>query len=99
MSKFDRLLTLVHPLAEGGDWLMFDDMAIRGGVNRRTAGRMRDVVVRYFNLEVRTDNKRHKRLLIPARLCSTYTRLAVAKAPEAPRGFMRKRLEAEAVEP
>lgn len=79
MGKLDRLLALVHALAESGDGLTLDDMAERLAVNRRTAERMRDVIAMHFDLEVRTDDERRKRFLIPDRLRRAYTRPSAAE--------------------
>ncbi len=40
MAKLDRLLTLVHCLADSGEGLTLDEMAETLGVNRRTAERL-----------------------------------------------------------
>ena len=53
MAKLDRLLALVHALAESPDGLTLDEMADHLGVNRRTAERMRDVIALHFDLEAR----------------------------------------------
>jgi len=73
MGKLDRLLALIHALAESIDGLTLDDMADRLGVNRRTAERMRDVIARHFDLDVRIDD-RHKRFFIRDSLRRVYTR-------------------------
>lgn len=78
MAKLDRMLALVHALAESADGLTLDEMADRLGVNRRTAERMRDVIARHFELEERPDD-RHKRFFIRESLRRVYTRPTAAE--------------------
>ncbi len=78
MAKLDRMLQLVHALAESVDGLTLDEMAERLGVNRRTAERMRDVIARHFDLDERADD-RHKRFFIRDSLRRVYTRPTAAE--------------------
>ena len=55
MAKLDRLLALVHALAEDAEGLTLEAMAERMGVSRRTAERMRNVLMTHFELEARSD--------------------------------------------
>lgn len=73
MSKLDRLLALIHALAENTDGLTLDEMAEKLSVNRRTAERMRDIIARHFNLDEVADDRR-KRFLIRDSLRRVYTR-------------------------
>ena len=73
MAKLDRLLALVHALAENTDGLTLDEMAERLGVNRRTAERMRDIIARHFDVEEVVDDRR-KRFMIRDSLRRVYTR-------------------------
>jgi len=73
MAKLDRLLALVHALAESADGLTLDEMAERLGVNRRTAERMRDIIARHFDLDEVADDRR-KRFMIRDSLRRVYTR-------------------------
>lgn len=73
MAKLDRLLALVHALAESPDGLTLDEMADHLGVNRRTAERMRDVIALHFDLETRADD-RSKRFYIRDSLRRVFTR-------------------------
>jgi len=72
MVQLDRLLSLVHALAEDAEGLTLDDMASRVGVNRRTAERMRDVIMMHFDLEDVVDG-RVKRWRIVGRLGRMFT--------------------------
>jgi predicted DNA-binding transcriptional regulator YafY len=72
LSKLDRLLALVHALAEDAEGLTLDEMAERLGVNRRTAERMRDVIMLHFDLEPMIEG-RHKRWRIVGRLARMFT--------------------------
>lgn len=78
MAKLDRILTLVHCLADSTEGLTLDEMADSLGVNRRTAERMRDIVARHFELDELTDERR-KRFRIRGSLRRFYTR---PNAPE-----------------
>ena len=73
MAKLDRLLALVHVLAENTDGLTLDEMAEQLGVNRRTAERMRDIIARHFDLDEVADDRR-KRFRIRDSLRRVYTR-------------------------
>jgi hypothetical protein len=73
MAKLDRILTLVHALADSSEGLTLDEMAEAVGVNRRTAERLRDVIARHFDLEDIQDDRR-KRFRIRGALRRTYTR-------------------------
>lgn len=72
MSKLDRLLALLHALAESAEGLTLDEMAARIEVNRRTAERMRDVLMTHFDLEPISDG-RMKRWRIVGRLGRVFT--------------------------
>ncbi|MFN3725225.1 MAG: helix-turn-helix transcriptional regulator [Allosphingosinicella sp.] len=72
MAKLDRLLALVHALAEDAEGLTLDEMATRIGVNRRTAERMRDIIMMHFDLEDVVDG-RVKRWRIVGRLGRMFT--------------------------
>ncbi|QIQ85718.1 WYL domain-containing protein [Erythrobacter sp.] len=72
MEKLDRLLTLVAALGESAEGLTLDEMAEVIGANRRTAERLRDVILVHFDLEERIDD-RHKRFRIPGALPSPFT--------------------------
>lgn len=78
MAKLDRALTLVHALSDSADGLTLDEMATLLGVNRRTAERLRDVVLTHFDLEERTE-ERHKRFYIRDSLRRTFTRPSAAE--------------------
>ena len=78
MAKLDRLLALVHALSETTEGLTLDEMAVRLGVNRRTAERMRNVIARHFDLEEMADDRR-KRFLIRDSLRRVYTRPTAAE--------------------
>lgn len=73
MAKLDRLLALVHALAENTDGLTLDEMAEQLGVNRRTAERMRNIIARHFDLDEVADDRR-KRFMIRDSLRRVYTR-------------------------
>ena len=73
MAKLDRLLALVHALAENTDGLTLDEMAEQLGVNRRTAERMRNIIARHFDLDEVSDDRR-KRFMIRDSLRRVYTR-------------------------
>ncbi|MFM2273992.1 MAG: hypothetical protein RL702_3057 [Pseudomonadota bacterium] len=57
MRKLDRVLTLVHLLSESIEGLTLDEMAERLGVNRRTAERLRDIVLLHFDLDEMIDGR------------------------------------------
>lgn len=78
MAKLNRLLRLVHCLADSGEGLTLDEMAAELGVNRRTAERLRDVIADNFDLEVRQDD-RMKRFRITGSLRRVYTRPTAAE--------------------
>lgn len=73
MSKLNRMLALVHLLADSVEGLTLDEMAAELGVNRRTAERMRNVIAENFDLEERHDD-RLKRFRIIGSLRRVYTR-------------------------
>lgn len=72
LGKLDRLLELVHALAEDAEGLTIDQMASRIGVSRRTAERMRDVIESHFALTEQQDG-RGKRWRIEGRLSRMFT--------------------------
>ncbi len=78
MGKLDRLLQLVHLLADSSDGVTLDDMANEIGVNRRTVERMRDIVELHFDLENMPDEW-PKRFRIPDTLRRVYTRPTAAE--------------------
>lgn len=78
MGKLDRVLRLVHLLAESSDGLTLDEMARDLGVNRRTVERMRDIVLLHFDLEEVLDG-RQKRFRISESLRRVYTRPTAAE--------------------
>lgn len=73
MAKLDRILTLVHCLADTNEGLTLDEMAEALGVNRRTAERMRDIITRHFDLDEEVDDRR-KRFRIRGSLRRVFTR-------------------------
>jgi predicted DNA-binding transcriptional regulator YafY len=77
-AKLDRLLTLVKALSESAEGLTLDEMAEAIGANRRTAERMRDLILVHFDLEESIDD-RHKRFRIPGALPSPFTQPNVAE--------------------
>jgi len=77
-AKLDRLLTLVKALSESAEGLTLDEMAALIGANRRTAERLRDLVLVHFDLEESIDD-RHKRFRIPGALPSAFTQPNVAE--------------------
>lgn len=77
-AKLDRLLTLVKALGESAEGLTLDEMAAVIGANRRTAERLRDLILIHFDLEETTDD-RHKRFRIPGALPSPFTQPNVAE--------------------
>lgn len=78
MAKLDRLLTLVKALSESAEGLTLDEMAEAIAANRRTAERMRDLVLVHFDLEESVDD-RHKRFRIPGALPSAFTQPTIAE--------------------
>lgn len=78
MAKLDRLLALVHSLAESSEGLSLDEMAASLGVNRRTAERLRDVIALHFDLEEIAEERR-KRFRIRDSLRRVYTRPTAAE--------------------
>jgi proteasome accessory factor B len=78
MAKMDRMLQLVHLLADSAEGLTLDEMAAALHVNRRTAERMRDVVAMNFDLDERQDD-RLKRFRIIGSLRRVYTRPSAAE--------------------
>jgi predicted DNA-binding transcriptional regulator YafY len=77
-AKLDRLLTLVKALSESAEGLTLDEMAEAIGANRRTAERMRDLILVHFDLEESIED-RHKRFRIPGALPSPFTQPSVAE--------------------
>lgn len=77
-AKLDRLLLLVKALSESTYGLTLDDMAETIGANRRTAERLRDLILVHFDLEGSVDD-RHKRFRIPGALPSAFTQPSVAE--------------------
>lgn len=77
-AKLDRLLTLVKALGESPEGLTLDEMAEVIGANRRTAERLRDLILVHFDLEEGVDD-RHKRFRIPVTLPSPFTQPNVAE--------------------
>mgnify|MGYP005854169797 CR=1 FL=1 len=69
-AKLDRLLTLVKVLGESAEGLTLDEMAELIGANRRTAERLRDLILVHFDLEESVDD-RHKRFRIPGALANS----------------------------
>lgn len=77
-AKLDRLLTLLMALGESAEGLTLDEMAEVIGANRRTAERLRDLILVHFDLEEVTDD-RHKRFRIPGTLPSPFTQPSAAE--------------------
>lgn len=73
MAKLDRLLSLVHALVDEPEGLTLDNMAQHVGVNRRTAERMRDVIMMHFDLEPISEG-RTKRWRIAGKLGRMFTK-------------------------
>ena len=73
MAKLDRLLALVHALVDQSEGMTLDEMAHHAGVNRRTAERMRDVIMMHFDLEPISEG-RTKRWRIAGKLGRMFTR-------------------------
>jgi len=78
MAKLDRLLTLVKALSESSEGLTLDEMAEIIDANRRTAERLRDLILVHFDLEEAMDD-RQKRFRIPGALPSSFTQPNVAE--------------------
>ena len=72
MAKLDRLITLVNALGDSAEGLTLDEMADVIGADRRTAERLRDVILVHFDLEESLDDRR-KRFRIPGSLSSPFT--------------------------
>lgn len=72
MAKLDRLLLLVNALGESAEGLTLDEMAEIIGANRRTAERLRDIIMLHFDLEEALDD-RQKRFRIPGSIASPFT--------------------------
>lgn len=77
-AKLDRLLTLVKALGESAEGLTLDEMAEVIDANRRTAERLRDLILVHFDLEESVDD-RHKRFRIPGALPSPFAQPNVAE--------------------
>lgn len=77
-AKLDRLLTLLKALGESTEGLTLDQMAEVIGANRRTAERLRDLILVHFDLDERLDD-RQKRFRIPGALPSPFTQPNVAE--------------------
>lgn len=77
-AKLDRLLTLVKALGESAEGMTLDEMAEVIGANRRTAERLRDLILVHFDLEESVDD-RQKRFRIPGALPSPFTQPNVAE--------------------
>jgi proteasome accessory factor B len=73
MTKLDRVLMMIHALAESAEGLTLDELAARLCVGRRTVERMRDLVGLHFDLAETLDD-RQKRFRIVGRLNREYTR-------------------------
>lgn len=73
MAKLDRLLSLVHAMVDEPEGLTLDEMAQHVGVNRRTAERMRDVIMMHFDLEPMSEG-RTKRWRIAGKLGRMFTK-------------------------
>ncbi|MFW5634526.1 MAG: helix-turn-helix transcriptional regulator, partial [Erythrobacter sp.] len=78
MAKLDRLLTLVKALSESAEGLTLDEMAEEIGADRRTAERLRDLILVHFELEETVEDRR-KRFRIPGALPSAFTQPNVAE--------------------
>lgn len=72
MAKLDRLLLLVKALGESAEGLTLDEMAEIIGANRRTAERLRDVIMLHFDLVEELED-RQKRFRIPGSIASPFT--------------------------
>lgn len=78
MAKLDRLLSLVKALSESTEGLTLDEMAQEIGADRRTAERLRDLILVHFDLEEIVEDRR-KRFRIPDSLHSAFTQPNVAE--------------------
>lgn len=78
MAKLDRLLSLVKALSESTEGLTLDEMAQKIGADRRTAERLRDLILVHFDLEEIFEDRR-KRFRIPGSLPSAFTQPNVAE--------------------
>ncbi|GMN03905.1 YafY family protein [Erythrobacter sp. MTPC3] len=78
MAKLDRLLSLVKALSESTEGLTLDEMAQEIGADRRTAERLRDLILVHFDLEEIIEDRR-KRFRIPGSLHSAFTQPNVAE--------------------
>ncbi len=78
MKKLDRALMLVQLLCESTDGLSLDDMAERLAVGRRTAERLRDIILIHFDLDEIVDG-RTKRFRIRDAMPRVYARPTTAE--------------------
>lgn len=78
MGKLDRAIRLVHLLCESAEGLTLDEMADALAVNRRTAERLRDVIMIHFDLEDIVEG-RTKRFRIREGLRRVYARPTAAE--------------------
>ena len=78
LAPLDRLLSLVHRLADAGEGLTLDEMAAHVGVDRRTAERMRNVIGVHFPLDDHRD-ERKKRFRIRDSLRRVFSRPTAAE--------------------
>ena len=78
MKKLDRVLSLVHMLCESTDGLTLDEMADSLKVTRRTAERLRDIILIHFDLDEIVDG-RTKRFRIRDALPRVYSRPSTAE--------------------
>lgn len=78
MAKLDRAIALIHMLCESAEGLTLDEMAQRLQVNRRTAERLRDVILLHFDLDETLDG-RTKRFRILGSLRRVYARPSAAE--------------------
>ena len=78
MARLDRAIALIHGLCESPEGLTLDEMAAVIGVNRRTAERLRNVILLHFDLEEVKDG-RTKRFRIRDSLRRVYSRPSAAE--------------------
>ena len=78
MAKLDRAIALVHLLCASAEGLTLDEMAQALDVNRRTAERLRDVILLHFDLEDVAEG-RTKRFRIREGLRRVYARPSAAE--------------------
>jgi len=78
MAKLDRAIALIHMLCESAEGLTLDEMAAKLEVNRRTAERLRDVILLHFDLHETLDG-RTKRFRILGSLRRVYSRPSAAE--------------------